>query len=696
MNNLVLDTDKSNELLRSALKNSPVLKKLLDKDRPRIVSIWKPSMKVHVADILVARVISALTFLGADVTVYFSNWMREDTPTKEDEEKRAASRFYYSFFSELYHKFCGGDKVHLKRFFSTESMGADIPFPPEAESVYEAFKKDPPEKIKHKVTEKIWPLKKEYMGALLSVLLTDPKPDGVICGEKHEWIWKRPFLLQILEDAKVPLPHILYVKNISVNDGKPLREEDDNCIFVTSGRSEILQCLGQWGSLRTCDLILKLIEWLCLPIGFCPVVGNGLVHDVEGWRTAYGNEEDYVAAATGLVWGSLSEIRNTAKLHERLVLPYVPLRVTNRVIADYVEGELEFGRDFFGSDRELDTNPDKWQQEYLNASRQILDTLGNGTVSDLDSLKALIVKSECVDRLQNLFRKRQRDHFSHQFNVYGLGVLLLRAVVSRGGTLREIVSERVSLSPEEVDAAWAIAALFHDHAYPLQYLFGLQPRMQALHRANKDTGLEDIYNALKQAIPDMYVEKLWPEATSSNNESHKLLQDTWFELTGEKNIPSALSGNIYRHGLISASNIFVRLTRGHGKKIAQSMKMALLAIARHDLGDTVSFDNEPLCALLRLCDELHEWGRPVFFKNNHNCPIEAITINLTPRIDGKYDMPRVLEVGFQCRDLSILEDISWKSDLFSKGKRAAIDNIKFFADGQHPAAIKLFMRAQAV
>lgn len=696
MPDISLDAGKARELLEVALEDSGRLFAALDAapldaaDPPLLVSVWQPSEDIHIADVLVARVLSALALQNCKASVFFSNYLSGDD-LREDEERQAASRFYYSFFSELFHKFCHGDRVQLTRMFPSEIKCSD-----EVKAAYLDLRSSKDEHFPagSKILDKEWPWDEGYALPLIG-LFESLRPQLMVCGRKHEWIWG-PFVFRVLGDAGIPVPDVIYIKNISGLNTEVLNEKDpQNCLYVASPTSEVIRQLSRVTGIRTNPCLLTLFEWFVFPAGASCQISGRDVRKLEHWREAEGRPEDMCSAATELIWTALSEIRNIVQLHKRLVSPPAPYVVTNTSMVDVVEGSLRFGSDVFqplGDDAPLDSDPHAYRSSYTAAGSKVFDLLG-GTDADVRVIIGLLQQCGGIDRLLTLFKKRHRDHFSHQFNVYGLGVLFLRCLATGRKVLRQVMAEALDLAEPEVDLAWATAAILHDHAYPLEYLFELQPRMHALVREPKEKALlERLNEAMMRSVPSVYCEPLWPRGDNALNYALEATTMAWNKVTGNAKLPGPLQENRLTHGLLAMANIWHKLQAPDPDQLKPWLLHALVAIARHDLDCNVCFEQEPLTALLVLCDELHEWGRPILAKDGYACPIKSLSLNLSPRLDGRWDMPRRLQVEFLGASREVLEAAEWKEEIFWSGKQVVMNRVKLFTNGTHPAELEMSLR----
>ncbi len=120
-------------------------------------------------------------------------------------------------------------------------------------------------------------------------------------------------------------------------------------------------------------------------------------------------------------------------------------------------------------------------------------------ISLMIDLGNCLKSSANIDWLLHLSKKRYRDHASHQLFVGILGWFLLECEVSNDGsgqTLREWIHQRSALAEDEIDIAWWIASLLHDHAYPLSHMLRVVPSITEEPIFDMDSELpEDMDNA---------------------------------------------------------------------------------------------------------------------------------------------------------------------------------------------------------
>jgi HD-GYP domain-containing protein (c-di-GMP phosphodiesterase class II) len=219
-------------------------------------------------------------------------------------------------------------------------------------------------------------------------------------------------------------------------------------------------------------------------------------------------------------------------------------------------------------------------------------------------------------------QKFYRDHLIHVIDVFLLGHLLLHTRFSwidgEEDQFVNHISKLITLGvtkdvkrrlPNELVRDWAAAALLHD----IGYQFGD-------FNSSMDHGRYiDLFSHLKDAT---YIEsdienssELTPKQQLKKMTSHFESKEDYYGW-----LPVSGSYNFADHGVLSAlwlANLMVK-TDGGGQIQAKVLDPPLIreysyclhAIAHHNLfNHKVRFATHPLSCLLRLCDELQEWGR---------------------------------------------------------------------------------------
>jgi hypothetical protein len=177
-----------------------------------------------------------------------------------------------------------------------------------------------------------------------------------------------------------------------------------------------------------------------------------------------------------------------------------------------------------------------------------------------------------------------RDHLLHVMNVASLGIVLdwLRLLSDSGK--RVLVGRRLT--------DWLLASLWHDSGYTVS------------------AQLKDYPDALTAAHPTLFeslVARL--KATIS-----PFLGSVNRTVAQHVRLTTDLRSQ-FDHGVMScyfvADMINKVIPRDVKMRKGKAFEHALSAIAKHNLVDeTMNFGSEPVAALLVLCDELQDWGRP--------------------------------------------------------------------------------------
>jgi hypothetical protein len=213
-----------------------------------------------------------------------------------------------------------------------------------------------------------------------------------------------------------------------------------------------------------------------------------------------------------------------------------------------------------------------------------------------------------------LARPFYRDHLVHVIDVFLLGHLLLNAHVTwLRGENRRFVEHLVGLNVEHDPPRealdwmrqWAVAALLHDIGEQLDRGAGNDKADRDFSNFFASLG-DDEGTARGEESKSAVVQRLLEAARAGDG-------DPWW-------LPSTVAGS-FDHGILSTFRIAALLrkaeqTRGSGAEGQRHLYLlsryshSLHAMAHHNLGDRVALARHPLACLLRLCDELQEWGRP--------------------------------------------------------------------------------------
>jgi len=319
--------------------------------------------------------------------------------------------------------------------------------------------------------------------------------------------------------------------------------------------------------------------------------------------------------------------------------------------------------------------------------------------------KCLQVSLRNVDWLLHLSGKRYRDHASHQLFVSVLGWFLLNCVVDskisdgKEQTLKQWIADHgnPSLRVEEVELAWWIMGLLHDHAYPLSHVLRM-PISLAGGKARGDF-LEQIWALLGQGserycangaiagvysdtlLRDLYQVVLLDSDEKRRVAIYKKLTEylsPFFpetqELPREDDKGNQLS--CYDHGILGAANLAAWSPEAaHNNHILQTV---IRAVAIHNgaaCHKNVNAQKDPLAFLLILCDELQEWGRRILVEDGIVCESQKIRLeNLEKVKPGTYKLTDELAVIFEYLP-RILKKTGWDFSQFERSKEIAFKRL---------------------
>ncbi len=212
-----------------------------------------------------------------------------------------------------------------------------------------------------------------------------------------------------------------------------------------------------------------------------------------------------------------------------------------------------------------------------------------------------------------------RDHLIHVIDVFLLGHALLNTeMVWLEGKPARLVEhlERFGSGRPEADwlRDWAVTALLHDIGY----------QVGTSRSSSSDADEWEAYFDLPGfGLPAWLTAK---KRTTSNGKREgrafvEQLVDQFYELdTDNEWLPKKETYDSLDHGILSALRIAQILLHAESVgrpgplfddgQLVKEYDSALHAIAHHNLFDhEVTFSTHPLTCLLRLCDELQEWGR---------------------------------------------------------------------------------------
>lgn len=214
---------------------------------------------------------------------------------------------------------------------------------------------------------------------------------------------------------------------------------------------------------------------------------------------------------------------------------------------------------------------------------------------------------------------KYRDHLKHSLNVFLLGYYIINSIE------RDINNRLFKLGDSNL--TWLLASTFHDIGYPiekiddwlndiLKSLLGINPKISI----NIGHYMPPIYNEFTKTISRYHG---FPEQAHINDDFH--LDWDFYSKLNEKLIEK--DHGVFS-GLILAHELGIRegFLAAHDYNFVFNHIPACHAICTHTLDVELSFGRHPYAALLKLCDELQDWGRPSLSSYNDIVTISDIQV----------------------------------------------------------------------
>ena len=198
-------------------------------------------------------------------------------------------------------------------------------------------------------------------------------------------------------------------------------------------------------------------------------------------------------------------------------------------------------------------------------------------------------------------------------------------------SLSQIVQIRFFREDIDIDKfhfLWYLAAVYHDIGYPLERI---QKIVKSMNENFENTGIEieispiSSNNNLRSQEINTILEEILPGPFIDNN--------------------SLLKKN---HGELSGRILIYTLYKHLGNKWNTEVKKSIKAIIIHDNEKImIPLKDDPLSALLVICDELQEWGRPFSsLSKYHGYELShiAFEVNFDPvQISYKYPINAIID-----------------------------------------------------
>jgi len=318
-------------------------------------------------------------------------------------------------------------------------------------------------------------------------------------------------------------------------------------------------------------------------------------------------------------------------------------------------------------------------------------------------LGELVEKSRLLDWLLAFTGKRYRDHAVHQWRVAALGWFLLHAHVLPDIPLWQYAAQRRQAlggaavpqnacghrdcPPDRIAYAWWVAALMHDHAYPLCHMLQTLESVLLLVRGaapGEADRTRTTIKALAQTPRTFAGDALAVmDSPSVSLGAHDYLRRRLVAcgVLPAQGVPPANDPNLWDHGMWSAANLCNLFADWNFPLSAADPHVghlveALRAIAVHSelpsAERSVSIKDNPLGWLLCLCDELQEWDRCVAVAGCAVPETDHIELDGIAWDGNAVDPIRFtgddLVVAFKYSDQRTLELTEWNAEIFLKSK----------------------------
>ncbi len=537
--------------------------------------------------------------------------------------------------------------------------------------------------------------------AIIAMLGTSQGKDHIIIsGERHDYRYK-------LSNALVAFinrhpPKYKFVSNVPNTYGQEYMTNDSaGAILITATAKDIQEALAKSQRHSGPTLCKALIDII---LSSYPILKIG-AHDIRESHQLTPDDIDHPSftyAIAEAVHGALEPFR-LARTH-----------ANNKSRGSYIEFSsarcMEFLRSHYQMPQraipdDVGSEPLKYRDLYfelqdaaLNETKKHIPTSKNDVFTKAADLTH---ESRDIDVLSYFTSKRYRDHHIHVVNVLYAGLVLLQLNMRDGVPLSKHVANTLHWPDMNgaVHAAWTYTALLHDHCYPVSFALNHAPRLNAIS-THFGTSATSIFDAVENAIGKILGLRLRKIVTPplgpndnpvNNNEIWVLLQRYFPAELANKGFGHTSLELLYDHGALSALNLLDTasiLYPPTGKAVTQEKILfeAARAILLHNLEsatDTISgnrsaiplrFTENPLGALLILCDEMQEWGRTCLGPKGYETMISDM---LFGPVEGNVLDDESIRCKFEYIHSADKSFYDWNFDVFSHGKAQNLKRLSF-------------------
>ncbi len=519
--------------------------------------------------------------------------------------------------------------------------------------------------------------------------------NSLIVEAKRNMYWLRTFRLihkytASNEGNHIQFPEIASLVNLpnKDNNGPMIGKEKEGAISIFSRRNEIEKILRSSDNTFLKSIMMSL-SWLDDRI---PEIKHLADFNVS-------NEKENIAIAITDIVELISEYwpgeeEKILQMDDRFSLRYA-----TEGILKMDTGE-RWKRGYSSSIGEVDYDGTSLFQEL--AQQIIKNGYEKSENSELKlaegGINRLINYTSQIDMVLHMTEKRYRDHGKHQINVALLGHFLLHSFSPKIDYLNPTtVAEEViaflkplTLTSQDFSLMFLIAAIAHDHGYPLlrvAWLIGTLYQMESFNKVETSDTSINLAESLKDYVTPF--SSNWFLLLLDQIKEEKSCDPLKFERWGDDSLGWAASILDVReiqlkqqlkwpsHGLISAMNLKGIINDDNAnielevsRQDHQFLTSIIRAIAIHDLDNiNVNLKDDPVAYFLILSDEIQEWNRKIFYKGN--AQIESSYVELLGLIyvdKFLYQLPEKLQMHFYHHGLKKTK-IPWDYNIFRDSKR---------------------------
>lgn len=318
------------------------------------------------------------------------------------------------------------------------------------------------------------------------------------------------------------------------------------------------------------------------------------------------------------------------------------------IIEEGINKAAQHGDPFLGFIPSI-TYEDYNRCSYQEKKKKIINHLMETGVPAEKQFGTLIEDLEKFEKLLYATNKFYRDHVFHTFRVWGLGLYIYHKGL------------KASIDKDEKSYfhfKWYLAATYHDVGYPISALNKINEDLNSYFEylgIDKLVDFQEVINpALNEKRLNTKLENLFPEDAQEIN----------YNVMAQK------------HGYMGARLLLKSLIdRFEGTEYSEHADTSLVAIGKHDRKKPISYKDEPISALLVICDELQEWGRPYISPLLGEKYVSTDHIQL--EIDPNGNIPRLTaSIDYRKSQNDLKNILGWEPERTEKDKIDNLDRVK--------------------